>query len=152
MIESKDSSNNIGGDEESYVGASGVERKSASSLFDRSLWEQYPDLVEQFLLTLPAKISEFNSAMMTHDMSTVAKLAHRLKGSLSMYGLPKMAELVAVLEAHVANSAPHVLIKEIVSELLELSDEIIQEYNKMREAVEVALGHSSETREPPSKE
>lgn len=56
------------------------------------------DVVEEFVDTLPQRVTELQQAYDQLDLNMLATLAHRLKGAGGSYGYPDISQLAAQME------------------------------------------------------
>lgn len=74
------------------------------------------DLHSRYRKSLPEKLNQLDTAMSAGDVPTLSKLAHKLRGSAGMYGLPSVSDAAGELEEACRSNHP----LEELSRLLEL--------------------------------
>lgn len=63
----------------------------------------FPDLQEKFIEKLHLKIEEIEASLQSHSFAEVVRLAHTLRGSCGMYGLPTLCDLAGEMEENGKN-------------------------------------------------
>ncbi|MFO0935866.1 MAG: ATP-binding protein [Gemmataceae bacterium] len=71
----------------------------------------------QYRKSLPKKVEEMLSVLRRSELVSLASLAHRLKGSAGMYGLPKISETAGLIEQAVRESQNSALLEELITDL-----------------------------------
>jgi len=75
------------------------------------------DLVAAYRRNLPSTVAEMTQVLATQDTTKLAALAHRLRGSAGMYGLPDITETARLLEEACREGQDLDLLGELVNEL-----------------------------------
>ncbi|MFY7909483.1 MAG: ATP-binding protein [Emticicia sp.] len=83
----------------------GNDRKYAAAMFDL------------FLRTVPKQFTSFKKIIEEQNITEIGKLAHQLKPSFTMVGLPEMTQMLQVLEKKAKNNEDYAGIKETYHEI-----------------------------------
>lgn len=77
-----------------------AQRDSAESICSELVREDpsFADIVEEFLLGLPQRLEQLETAVAEADFAGLRRCAHQLKGSGSGYGYPALTDLAARVE------------------------------------------------------
>lgn len=76
------------------------------------------ELVEMFVEELPARLDALQKALASHDLESLGRFAHQLKGAAGSYGFGELTRPLALLEHRVRDNATEEYLLHSVQEVL----------------------------------